>query len=287
MKISEILQKGKPTLSYELFPPKPGMKLGNTKKIVREIAELSPAFMSVTCGASGSGSKNTLSVAKEIQVVNNVTALAHLVCISLSREEIHQMLDDLKAQGINNIMALRGDLPPGETDHTGHFRYASELIEEIHRHGDFSVGGGCYPEGHPESENLQKDIDSLKIKADAGCQFLATQMFFDNNILYNFMFRLLKRGVDVPVVAGVMPVVNAAQINRICQLSGTALPPRFRAIVDRFADNPAAMHQAGIAFATEQIIDLVANGVHHIHVYAMNKPEIARSIAANVSEIFT
>ena len=287
MKIIDILRERKTTVSCELFPPKPWASLGNAKKVVRQIAELKPSFISVTCGAGGDGSQNTLDIAKEIQVVNGVPALAHMVCVSLSKEELVSELDALKAEGINNIMALRGDLPPGAVEHKGYFRYASDLIEEIHKHGDFSVGGGCYPEGHPEAETLLKDIEHLKIKVEAGCHFLTTQMFFDNNVLYNFMFRMLKNGVDVPVVAGIMPVTNAKQIKRIFQLSGgTVMPPRFKAIVDKFADSPKAMSQAGIAFATEQIIDLIANGISNIHIYTMNKPEIAKSIMDNLSEIF-
>lgn len=286
MKITQILQQNEITISLELFPPKPGAGLGNIKKVVSGCAELKPSFMSVTCGAGGGGSQNTLDVVKEVQQANGIPALAHLVCVSLGREEVAKMLSDLKSEGITNIMALRGDLPPGVTENNGHYRYASDLIAEIHKNGDFCVGGGCYPEGHPEAETLHKDIEHLKIKVDAGCQFLTTQMFFDNNILYNYMFRLLKNGIDVPVVAGIMPVTNAKQIERIFKLSGAPVPPRFKAIVDRFTHNPKAMRQAGIAYATEQIIDLIANGINNIHIYTMNKPAIAKSIMDNLSEIF-
>ena len=286
MKISEILKQKEITISCELFPPKPGASLGDTKEVVRKVAELQPSFMSVTCGAGGEGSHNTLDIAKEVQHVNGVTALAHLVCVSLGKEEVATMLDDLKANGINNIMALRGDLPDGDTSHSGDYRYASDLIEAIHKHGDFCVGGGCYPEGHYEADTLQKDVENLKIKVDAGCQFLTTQMFFDNNILYNYMFRLLRSGIDVPVVAGILPVTNSKQIDRIFKLSGTPVPPRFKAIVDRFENSPKAMRQAGIAYATEQIIDLIANGINNIHIYTMNKPRNARDIMANLSDIF-
>jgi methylenetetrahydrofolate reductase (NADPH) len=165
------------------------------------------------------------------------------------------------------------------------YHYASELMEEIRDYGGFCIGGACYPEGHPESATLQKDIESLKIKADNGCQFLTTQMFFDNSILYNFIFRLLKESINTPIVAGIMPVTNAKQIARICKLSGTALPRRFRAIVEKFSDDPAAMKQAGVAYATEQIIDLIANGIGHIHIYTMNKPDIAGGIMNNLSNI--
>jgi methylenetetrahydrofolate reductase (NADPH) len=288
MKISELLNTKKITVSFELFPPKPGVAMGNLPQKIKQCAALSPSFMSITCGAGGTGSHNTLDVCKEVQLVNNIPALAHLVCVGLTNSQVVSTLTDLKAAGINNIMALRGDLPEGVTDgnHNGAFKYASDLIEEIHKHGDFSIGGGCYPEGHPESGSYRHDIENLKIKVDAGCHFLTTQMFFDNNILYNFMFRLLAAGINVPVVAGIMPIVNAKQIDRICKISGTQLPPRFKAIVDKFGHSPKAMRQAGIAFATEQIIDLIANGINNIHIYTMNKPATVEKIMNNLSEIF-
>lgn len=287
MKIIDIINSGRITVSCELFPPKLGSELEGAKVVVREMARLKPSFMSVTYGAGGSAGNHTVSVADEIQNVNHVTALAHLTCVSLDREKVKSVLDDFKAYRIENILALRGDIPAAmQIPLPGPYRHASELIEEIRAYGDFCIGGACYPEGHPESPSMQKDIEGLKIKVKSGCQFLTTQMFFDNNILYNFMFRLLKQGVDVPVIAGIMPVTNAKQIARICSLSGTVLPRRFRAIVDRFADDPAAMRQAGIAYATEQIIDLIANNVHNIHIYTMNKPDIAGSIISNLSEIF-
>ncbi|MCL2457003.1 MAG: methylenetetrahydrofolate reductase [Defluviitaleaceae bacterium] len=284
-KITEILNARDVTVSLELFPPKAGAGFENIKKIVKDCAEISPSFMSVTFGAGGGGSQNTLEVVKDVQNYG-VTALAHLVAVSLGRDEISNLLRDLKFAGIKNIMALRGDLPHGVTENTGYYRYASDLIAEIHKHGDFCVGGGCHPECHPEAATLHQDIENLKIKIDAGCNFLTTQMFFDNNILYNFMFRLLKNGIDVPVVAGIMPVTNAKQIERIFTLAGASVPPRFKAIVDRFCDNPKAMRQAGIAYATEQIIDLIANGINNIHIYTMNKPDVAKNIMDNLSEIF-
>lgn len=286
MKITDIFKNQEITVSFELFPPKPDADFGNTEEVVKKLAELKPSFMSVTCGAGGTGSKGTMDVVKEVQHVNNIPALAHLVGISLSREEIINMINEFKANNIINIMALRGDYREGVAENEGAFKYASDLINELHKHGDFVIGGGCYPEGHPEAPTMQKDIENLKIKIDAGCQFLTTQMFFDNNILYNFMYRLLRNGIDVPVVAGIMPVTNAKQIDRIFKLSGTPLPPRFKAIVDRFEHSPKAMRQAGIAYATEQIIDLIANGVNNIHVYVMNKPLLAKSIMTNLSEIF-
>lgn len=287
MKIIDILNNKNVTISCEMFPPKPGAKLHGTNAIVKEIAALKPSFMSVTYGAGGGTSDNTINIANEIQNVNKITALAHLTCASSDKEKIENVLTELKAHGIENILALRGDVPESMTfPKACQYRHASELIRQICAVGGFCVGGACYPEGHPESPSMQKDIEGLKIKVDSGCQFLTTQMFFDNDVLYNFMFKLLKQGIDIPVIAGIMPVTNAKQITRICSLSGTSLPPRFKAIVDRFADNDLAMKQAGIAYATEQMIDLIANGVNNIHIYTMNKPDIAGSIMNNLSEIF-
>lgn len=282
MKIDTIIRAGGVTVSCELFPPKPGAALENTKQVVREIAALRPSFISVTCGAGGSN-ENTLRVAEEVQA-HSVPALAHLTCVGQTRESLRAALESLKQAGVENILALRGDLPAG-MESPGVYAHASDLMAEIRAFGGFCVGGACYPEGHPESASSAADIEGVRRKTEAGCAFLTTQMFFDNNILYNYMFRLLKHGIDVPVLAGIMPVTNAAQIKRICTLSNTALPPRFRAIVDRFADSPAAMKQAGIAYATEQIIDLIANGVNRIHIYTMNRPDIAGSIVSNLSEI--
>ena len=286
MKISEILKDNKVHISCELFPPKSGMPMTDAYEVVRKMATLSPSFMSVTYGAAGTESGRTADLADEIQNKNGITALAHLTCVTADKEKIKQVLGDLAARGIENILALRGDIPQNcDFPASDQFHHASDLIYEIKRHGDFCIGGACYPEKHPDSENSEQDLCHIKEKVDAGCSFLTTQMFFDNNILYHYLFRLLQKGVDVPVIAGIMPVTNAKQITRICALCGASLPPRFRAIVDRFADNPKAMKQAGIAYATEQIIDLVANGVHNIHIYTMNNPDIAGKIMDNLSEV--
>lgn len=286
MRVIDIIRSDRVTVSCELFPPKVGKPLTDIRRIVREIAELKPSFISVTRGAGGSAGDHTVEVAREIQMENSATALAHMTCVTMKRGDIARTLDRLREYGVENILALRGDIPDGVDAASLDFRHASDLIEAIRRHGDFSVGGACYPEGHPESENKYADLEGLRRKVDSGCEFLTTQMFFDNNILYNFLFRLLKHGIDVPVVAGIMPITRAQQLKRIQALSGTAVPPRFRAIVDRFADDPAAMRQAGIAYATEQIIDLIANGVDHVHIYTMNRPDIAANIMRNLSEIF-
>ncbi len=284
MKIIDIISGDKPSLSMEVFPPKTSDNFESVMAATSEIAKLNPSYMSVTYGAGGGTSKYTADIASNLLSVG-VTPLAHLSCVCSTKSEIKALLEDLKNRGIENILSLRGDIPSG-MDLTSHdYRYASELTAEIKAFGSFCIGGACYPESHPDSENGEKDIEALKIKVDAGCEFLTTQMFFDNNILYNFMYRLLRRGVDVPVVAGIMPVTNAKQIKRIISISQNALPQRFVRLVDRYGNNDEAMKQAGIAYATEQIIDLYANGVNAVHVYSMNKPDVARAIMDNVSEI--
>lgn len=284
MKIKDILGKGQPTLSFEVFPPKTEDKYESVERASVEIAKLSPAFMSVTYGAGGGTSRYTVDIASTLNRDYHVTALAHLTCVSSTKEQVAQVLDELRSNGIDNVLALRGDIPKEGTVATD-YRYASQLIREIKQSGDFCIGAACYPEGHVESVNKTADIGYLKEKVEAGCDFVTTQMFFDNNILYNYLYRIREKGITVPVVAGIMPVTNAAQMKRICEMSGTYLPARFKAIVDRFGDNPPAMKQAGIAYATEQIIDLIANGVNGIHVYSMNKPDVAAKIQDSLSEI--
>ena len=284
MKIKDILGQGKPTLSFEVFPPKTEDKYESVEQAAAEIAKLKPAFMSVTYGAGGGSSQYTVDIASNLHHRHHVTALAHLTCVSSTKEKVHQVLGELKAAGIENVLALRGDMP-ADAPAKREYHYASELIREIKEAGDFCIGAACYPEGHVESASKTIDMDYLKQKVEAGCDFATTQVFFDNNILYNYLYRIREKGITVPVVAGIMPVTNVRQIIRSCQLSGTYLPSRFKAIVDRFGDNPAAMKQAGIAYATEQIIDLIANGVNAIHVYSMNKPDVALTIKENLSEI--
>lgn len=287
MRLTELLKKDEVTISCELFPPKQGAQLENYKKIVADMAALKPAYMSVTYGATGGTSDYTVELANEVCNVNHIPALAHLTCASSTKEKVASVIEELKAHKIENILALRGDIPEhADFPLPNQYRHASELIADIKAQGDFCIGGACYPEGHPEADTIYEDLVHLKEKVDAGCEFLTTQMFFDNNILYNFMYKILKKGIDVPVVAGIMPVTNKAQIKRIVSLSGNMVPPRFLAIVDRFGDNPAAMRQAGIAYATEQIIDLIANGVNHVHIYTMNKPDVAGEIFENLSEIY-
>ena len=282
MKLSELFKQKKATLSFEVFPPKSWDAYNNVKTATEEIARLSPDFMSVTYGAGGGASATSASIAENILKNFGVTPLAHLTCVASTKQAVREYLAELSKNGIENILALRGDIP-NEGLTVQEYRYASELILDIKAAGGFCIGGACYPEGH--TKNQKEDIRFLKEKVDMGCDFLTTQMFFDNNILYNFLYKIREAGINVPVVAGIMPVTNGKQIQRIVKLSGTYLPQRFKSIVDRFGDNPPAMKQAGIAYATDQIIDLVANDVENVHVYTMNKPDVAAQIQANLSEI--
>ena len=286
MKITEILKHDKPTLSFEVFPPKNEVNYKDVEKATGEIAKLKPDFMSITYGAGGGTSSYTVNIAKEIQKEYEVPTLSHLTCMCSSKEDIKAQLKLLKDNDIENVLALRGDIPNDKSlMDKSEYTHAVELIRDIKENGDFCIGGACYPDGHVECEHKADDIYFLKEKVDAGLDFLTTQMFFDNNVLYNFLYRIREIGITVPVFAGIMPVTNGKQIKRITELSGTYLPTRFKAIVDKFGDDPAAMKQAGIAYATEQIIDLLANDVRGIHVYSMNKPEIAEGIKNNLSNI--
>lgn len=286
MRISDILQQEGVHISFEVFPPKTDAGYGTVLEAVNQIAALKPAFISVTYGAGGGTSKNTVNIAAHITDDLQVPSLAHLTCASSTKPEVEKVIKRLKKRGIENVLALRGDIPKdAEFPVPNQYRFAGELMRDIKSQGDFCIGAACYPEGHVESEHKEEDIRHLKEKVDCGVDFLTTQMFFDNSILYNFLYRIREKGITVPVLPGIMPVTNGKQMERICALSGTALPQRFRAIVDRFGDNPKAMSQAGIAYATDQIIDLIANGINNIHIYSMNKPEIAAAIMTNLSEI--
>ncbi len=287
MKIIDLLKEDGVHISCEVFPPKQGYQLEKVKAVATEIAKIKPTFMSVTYGATGGTSDYTVDIVDEIQNRNGVPALAHLTCASSTKEKVREVVEQLKERNIENILTLRGDIPEhADFPLPNQYKHAYELIAEVKSMGDFCIAGACYPEGHPESATMDEDITHLKEKVDAGCDFLTTQLFFDNGIYYNFMYKLLKKNINVPVLAGIMPITNASQIKKSASLSGNMVPPRFKAIVDRFADNPAAMKQAGIAYATEQIIDLIANGVNNIHIYTMNKPDVAGAILDNLSEIY-
>ena len=296
MKVSEYFSSSKISISFEVFPPKKRdypadqaiaqEEFDHTIRVVEELVDLKPSFISVTYGASGgSTDENTCKISSHIESLGG-TALAHLTCISSSRDKIADEINALRSNKIENVLCLRGDLPRDvNADSKPHdFTHAVDLIKALRPSG-FCLGGACYPEGHPESVHLRDDIRHLKEKVDAGLDFLTTQMFFDNNILYSYLAKIRSFGINVPVVAGIMPVINAKQIKRICSLTGTTLPPRFRAIVDRFGEKSLSMASAGIAYATEQIIDLIANGVDNIHIYTMNRPEIARAIMENIGGI--
>ncbi len=283
--ITDILAQRQASLSFEVFPPKSGDTYESVRAATEAIAILRPHFMSVTYGAGGTTEQYTAAIAGNLLHKYGVTPVAHLTCVASKRDSIHSYLDALRAEGIGNILALRGDIPEGNENLPRDYRYARDLVHEIALRGDFCIGCACYPEGHPESGTQSADIAYLKEKVDAGCHFMTSQMFFDNNIFYNFLYKVRDAGIHIPVIAGIMPVTNASQIRRICALSGTALPPRFRQIVDRYGSDPAAMKQAGIAYATEQIIDLFANGVRGVHVYSMNKPDVAQRIRDNLSAI--
>jgi methylenetetrahydrofolate reductase (NADPH) len=289
MKLTEILNRDGLSLSFEVFPPKNDTAFDSVRHATEEIAKLRPSFMSVTYGAGGGTSRYTLDIARNIKERHGVPTLAHLTCVSSTRETVRQKIAEMRLSGIENVMALRGDLTPElmAGDRSGWaFRHAVDLIREIRESGaDFCIGGACYPEIHPESENQAEDIKYLREKVDAGCSFLTTQMFFDNNLLYNFLYKIREAGITVPVLPGVMLITSGTQVARAIKLSGSFMPQRFKALVDKFGSSPAAMKQAGIAYATDQIIDLFANGIKNVHVYSMNKPDVAEAICRNLSDI--
>ena len=286
MKIRDLITQDKATLSFEVYPPKKDTDFADVEAAALGIAAFKPDYMSVTYGAGGSTKGHTIQLAREIQEKYDVPTIAHLTCVCASKEGIKTALADMKNAGIENILALRGDIPKNYDGQVfAEFSHASELVELIKETGDFCVGGACYPEVHPDSANKHEDIIGLKKKVDAGCDYLTTQMFFDNNIFFNFMYRIREAGISVPIIPGIMPITRRVQVKNAVKLSGCNVPERFKSIVDAFGDTEAAMRQAGIAYATDQIIDLMANGVKHIHVYSMNKPEVAVGIQKNLSEI--
>ena len=284
MKISSILELDKVSLSLEVFPPKTSDKYESIAETAKKIAALKPDFMSVTYGAGGGTGTYTAGIASEIQNEYGVPVLAHLTCVSSSRSFVREMVDRYRSLQIENILALRGDIPAGGRL-SEDYRHAVDLIRDIKELGDFCIGGACYPEGHIECAHKEDDIRYLKEKADAGLDFLTTQLFYDNSVFYNFLYRIREKGIRIPVIAGIMPVTKASQLARSAAMSGTDVPQRFRNIVDHYGDNPAAMKQAGIIYASEQIIDLVANGIRHIHIYTMNNPSVAAAIMDNLRDV--
>lgn len=289
MKIIDLLKRESMSLSFEVFPPKTQTSFESVKNATEEIAKLKPSFMSVTYGAGGGTSRYTLDIAKNIKELYGVPTLAHLTCVSSTKETVHKKIEEIKNAGIENIMALRGDIPEymqNDDRSKWDYSYATELVYELKKtNPNFCIGAACYPEIHPESVCQKEDIKHLKEKVDAGCDFLTTQMFFDNNLLYNFLYKIREAGITVPVIPGIMPITNANQVERAIKLSGSFMPQRFKSLVDKFGSKPDAMKQAGIAYATDQIIDLYANNITNVHVYSMNKPDVAQKIQSNLSDI--
>ena len=282
MRIIDIIKGNKPSLSFEVFPPKSFENFESARIATEAIAELSPGYMSVTYGAGGSTDVYTPEIAACI-ARKGITPLAHMTCISADENRVEKMLGNLRSIGVENVLALRGDLQEGVSEHNGVYLHASDLVGKIREFGGFCIGGACYPEGHPEAKSLDEDIENLKIKIGAGCEFLTTQMFFDNEIIYSYMDRLGAAGISTAVVPGIMPVTSAKQIERIISISGNAMPKRFMRIIEKHASDPDAMKAAGIEYATEQIIDLYKNGFNAVHVYSMNKADIAAKIQENVA----
>lgn len=286
MNISGLFGKKRPTLSFEIFPPKKDLPCDAVVVTALKLAELSPDFISVTYGAGGSSQGNTVEIASSLQAKARIPALAHLTCVGATQESIATAVTQMRGNGIRNVLALRGDVPAGmdATTMSKDFHHASDLVPLLKAAG-FCVGGACYPEGHPESGNRTKDLDNLCRKVEAGCDFLTTQMFFDNDMLYSFLYQAQAKGIRVPILAGIMPITNARQISRTLELSNAYVPRKMLMFIDRFRDSPEALRQAGIAYAVDQIIDLVSNGVQGIHLYTMNKPDIASEIVRAISQI--
>ena len=286
MKIRDILSQKTPTVSFEIFPPNARMSLNQVMAAAAAMAVQKPDFMSVTYGAAGGTKENTVKIATSLQDFLGIPTIAHLTCVATEKERVKASALEMKEAGIENVLALRGDIQEGMAyPAPDKFAHATELVAQIRELGDFCIGGACYPEGHPEAGSLAEDIRHLKEKVDAGCDFLTTQMFFDNDLFRDYMYSIREKGITVPVLAGIMPVTNAAQLRRIYSLSQARMPKRFERLVDKFGDKPDAMMQAGIAYAVEQIIDLIASGVSGIHVYTMNKPQVAARIMDSLRDV--
>ena len=285
MKIIDILKNKRVTLSFEVFPPKTADAVPIALAASEAIAALHPDFMSVTYGAGGGTSDFTVHIASAVKKTYGVGVMPHLTCLSSTKEKVTETLQAYKDAGFETIMALRGDVPADGT-RKNDFEHATDLMNQIKSFdSSMALGGACYPEGHPESPSLAADIENIRRKVDAGAQFLSTQMFFDNSLFYSYLNRLHAAGINVPVLAGIMPITNKRILTRSLAMSGTAVPARYIAMVDAYGDSPEAMKQAGIAYATEQILDLYANGVRNVHVFAMNKPDVAKAISENIRPV--
>lgn len=288
MKIRDMLLERKPTVSFEVFPPKRDYPIETIHDTIKELKDLHPDFISVTYGAAGSTQNHTVEIASNIKNEFGIETLAHLTCVTSTRDQIKRVLHELRENQIENVLALRGDIPESylkNPDFTPEYHYASELVREIHADGDWSIGGACYPEGHIESKNKLDDIKFLKKKTDEGLDFLVTQLFFDNEMFYQFQEKLELLDIQTPVIAGIFPFVNIRQIKRIQEISGCNLPPKFLRILERYEHSPKALQEAGIAYAVDQIIDLLSSGVDGIHIYTMNKPEVTKRIMRSISHV--
>lgn len=283
MKIKELFKQKQPTISFEVFPPNKIYTLEKVYEVIDELSLLKPDFMSVTYGAGGSTRRNTVDIASKIKNINNIEALAHLTCIGATKE-IDEILKDLNKNNIENIMALRGDIPQECENKIGEFSHANDLIKYIKEYGDFSIGGAFYPEGHQETNDLL-DLFNLKTKVDSGTDFLISQIFFENEKFYEFKEKLGKLNIKTPLIAGVMPITNGKQIRRITSMCGCSIPEKLKKILDRYEDNPIAMREAGIAYAMEQIIELISDDIAGIHIYTMNRVEASKKIMENIGNI--
>ncbi len=277
MHIKDLLN-GDTRVSFEIFPPNKRVGYESVQAAVDELATLKPSFMSVTCGAGGGISEKMVDIASHIQNGLDVTALAHVTCTSFDKKETAAIIDGFRTHHVQNILALRGDKQKDAVDEAEHYQYAYELVQKIKSMGDFCIGGACYPEGHAESGTLDADVDYLKIKVDAGCDFLVTQMFFDNSLFYRYVDKMAKKNMNIPILIGVMPVTKAKQIEKMVSLSGATIPQNLQTLLDKYRDDDAEMAKAGTLFAVKQIEDLYANGFRYFHLYTMNSPSIAKGI---------
>ena len=284
MRITEKLMVKDQLISFEVFPPKTDSAFDSIEWSVRELAAFNPDFMSVTYGAGGGTSQYTTKIASLIKNRLDTTALAHLTCASTPKDKIDSILNTLKENHIDNILAMRGDIPKDFVKPEGeYYTYASDLVTHIKEYGYFDIGGACYPECHPECNSLEKDIDHLKIKVDCGVDFLITQLFYDNELFYSFLDKVRNKGIIAPVFAGIMPITNIKQIDRIIGLSGTKLPKEVSDFLEKYKDSPEDLEKAGLEFAIKQINDLLYNGVNGIHIYTMNKPYVARTVLKGIN----
>lgn len=283
MYIKDLFKSNKMVVSFETFPPKENSAFDSVMNAIDKIASIKPDYISVTYGAGGGTSKNTVQIASKIENELKVTALAHLTCVSSTKDEIKSILNELKENNIHNILALRGDIPQNfDFPNESNYKHASELIKDIKNFGSFCISGACYPECHIECTSIDKDIENLKIKIDAGCDFLISQLFFDNTKMYSFLDKVRSKGIDVPIEAGIMPITNPKQINKMVDLSGASIPSEFRSLLDKYSNDAISLEQAGIEYSLKQINGLKNYGINGVHIYTMNKPKVAQQIIDNI-----